>query len=394
MNDSFIEMDACQMTKDGMRICGDVFLMERHAASGRIVATLSDGMGSGVKANVLATLTAGMGQRFVLSDADVKKSAEVILNTLPVCRERKISYATFTLADIRTDGTVNLIEYDNPPTLWIRDGAVRKIERTKEHLNRKDAFRPEVLRSAACTLLPEDRLVFCSDGVVQSGMGTAAHPLGWRMEGFERFLEELVRGNPEISAGDMALRVVRRAMANDGYRARDDISCVVAYVRRPRKLLLATGPPFERDWDTQLAGRLAGFKGRKVICGGTTASIVAREWNRPLHVNLKNRTDEVPPSANLEGVDLVTEGMLTLGKTAEILESHKTVSPEETNAAEHLAALLRESDEVSFLVGTRINEAHHNPTLPIELGIRRTLIERIRRSLETLYLKKTDVMYV
>lgn len=394
MNESFIEMDACQITKDGMRICGDVFLMERRSESDRIVATLSDGMGSGVKANVLATLTAEMGQRFVLSDADVKKSAETILDTLPVCRERKISYATFTLADIHTDGVVNLIEYDNPPTVWIRGNDIRIIERTEERLDREGAFRPEVLRSATCRLITEDRLIFCSDGVVQSGMGTTAQPLGWRMKGFEEYIEELVRENPGISAGEMATKVVRRAMANDGYRARDDISCVVAYVRRPRKLLLATGPPFEREWDAKLAARLAGFEGRKAICGGTTASIVAREWNRSLAVDLSSRSDEVPPSARLEGSDLVTEGMLTLGKTAEILESHTEIPKEGANAAERLTRLLRESDEVSFLVGTRINEAHHDPTLPFELGIRRTLIGRIRQSLENQYLKRTDVMYI
>lgn len=394
MNNSFIEMDAFQKTKDGMRICGDVFLMERRSESGRIVATLSDGLGSGVKANVLANLTAGMGQRFVLSDADVKKSAEVILNTLPVCKERKISYATFTLADIRTDGSVNLIEYDNPPAILMHGKTIAPIERSEEQLNREEAFRREVLRSAKCSLAPEDRLVFCSDGVVQSGMGTRAKPLGWRQEGLEKFLEELVGEQPDISAGEMATKVVRRAMANDGYRARDDISCAVAYVRRPRRLLLVTGPPFNPDWDEKLAQSITEFDGKKAVCGGTTASIISREWKKPLSVNLADRSGNVPPSANLEGIDIVTEGMLTLGRTAEILESREELPSVPSNAAERLAGMLRKSDEVSFLVGTRINEAHHDPTLPFEMGIRRTLIDRIRRSLEDLYLKKTDVKYV
>lgn len=387
-------MDSCQITKDRQRICGDVFLMDRLNSSGRIVTTLSDGMGSGVKANVLASLTAGMGQRFALADADLRKSAATILNTLPVCLERKISYATFTILDIEADGTTNLVEYDNPPLFWIRDGKIRSLDRMDHPLTREEAFRPEILHFATMQLEPEDRLVFCSDGVSQSGMGTAAYPLGWREAGLQVFLEELLAEEPGISAHDLALKVARKAVSNDGFRARDDISCVVVYVRKPRKLLLASGPPFDKADDSELARRLDEYPGRKVISGGTTASIISREWDRPVVVNLSDRTSEVPPSAILEGADLVTEGMLTLGRTAEILEKKELPTRPFLDPAEKLAKLLRESDEVSFLVGTRINEAHHDPTLPFELGIRRTLIDRIRRALEDLYLKKIDVTYV
>ena len=394
MTESFIELDSRQVTKGGQRICGDVFLVDRNPDNGRIVATLSDGMGSGVKANVLANLTAGMGQRFVLADADIKKGAEVVLNTLPVCRERKISYATFSMADIGADGRVVLVEYDNPPALWIRDGRVLEPERGEIALEREDAFRTEILRSSEFRLRPEDRLVLCSDGVVQSGMGTPAYPLGWRDAGLVEFVEELVAGDPGMSAGELASRITRRALANDGYRARDDISCAVAYVREPRKLLLATGPPFDSNRDAELAGEIRRFPGRKVISGGTTATIVAREWDRRVEVNLRDRSRDVPPSARLDGADLVTEGMLTLGRTAEILEERRALEGAPRNAAETLAELLRDSDEVSFLVGTRINETHHDPSLPFELGIRRTLVDRLRRSLETVHLKKTDVRYV
>lgn len=394
MNKSFIEVDSCQITKSGQRICGDVFLMDRLNDSGRIVTTLSDGMGSGVKANVLANLTAGMGQRFALADADLQKSAETILNTLPVCRERKISYATFTILDIKASGFSSLVEYDNPPLLWIRDGRILPIDRDDRALDRQEAFRPEIVNYSKFQLEPEDRLIFCSDGVSQSGMGSPVFPLGWREKGVETFLQEILKEDPGISAHDLATKVARKAVCHDGYKARDDISCVVVYVRKPRKLLLVTGPPFDEKRDVELASRLAGYPGRKVISGGTTATIVSREWGRPVTVNLSDRKPGVPPSAQMEGADLVTEGMLTLGRTAEILENREMIGCIPSDPAEKLATMLLDSDEVSFLVGTRINEAHHDPTLPFELGIRRTLIDRLRRSLENLYLKKTDVSYV
>ncbi len=104
--ESFIEVDSCQRAKNGQLISGDVFLSENVKEEGRIVSVLSDGLGSGVKASVLATMTATMALKFAVSPMDIQASAEVIMDTLPICSVRQVSYSTFTVADISNTGTL------------------------------------------------------------------------------------------------------------------------------------------------------------------------------------------------------------------------------------------------------------------------------------------------
>jgi len=110
----FIEVNSQQRNHHGERICGDVFLSENVREESRIITVLSDGMGHGVKANILATLTSTMALNFTKEHKEPDRIAEIIMNTLPVCSERKISYATFSIVDLESDGRANILEYDNP----------------------------------------------------------------------------------------------------------------------------------------------------------------------------------------------------------------------------------------------------------------------------------------
>ncbi|MGM0443388.1 MAG: SpoIIE family protein phosphatase [Fibrobacterota bacterium] len=390
----FVELDYCQIFKEGEHIGGDVFLQERRKDPHRIVSTLSDGLGSGVKANVLASLTANMAQKFTLAEQDIRLSAEIIMNTLPVCRERKISYATFTMTDMDHTGRVRIIEYDNPPCILIRGGKTVEIPVREIRLRRERAFREEILRYSEIHMQPQDRLIFFSDGLSQSGMGTAAYPLGWRWKTICRTAEQILLQNPEISARDLSSDLARRALRNDGYAARDDITCAVTYLRTPRKTLVVTGPPIEKEADREIAGICNSFDGKKVICGGTTATILSREFDTPITIDLSDRNRIVPPCSHMQGFDLVTEGMLTLSKTAEYLQQRDTHRTTAENAARRLAHLMVHSDEIHFLVGTKINEAHQDPNIPMEMGIRRTLIRRIQSILEKQYLKETVIRFI
>ncbi|HON18662.1 MAG TPA: SpoIIE family protein phosphatase, partial [Salinivirgaceae bacterium] len=103
------------------RICGDVFISKRIKEEGRVIAVLSDGMGHGVKANMLAILTATLAANFTREHKDFKTIAEIIMNTLPICSVRKISYSTFTIIDVNIHtGEVSILEYDNPECLILR----------------------------------------------------------------------------------------------------------------------------------------------------------------------------------------------------------------------------------------------------------------------------------
>lgn len=385
-----IEVGFQQAAKAGQPVAGDVFVSRRLAGEDRVVSVLSDGLGSGVKASVLATLTATMGLRYASAFRDVRRSAEAIMGTLPVCSVRGISYSTFTIVDVDGEGDARVIEHGNPPFLLVRDGRVEPLPSERIGLDR---WPDRPLALSRFQLRLGDRLVFFSDGVSQAGMGRPATPLGWGQEAVAAFVAAAVRADPEVSARRLAGAVVDRAVRCDGEGARDDVSCAILCFRRPRRLLVVTGPPFDEDRDPQLARQLDAYPGRRAVCGGTTAAILARELGRPLAADLTRLDGPLPPAARMEGVDLVTEGTLTLARAADLLEAGAPL-PLPADPAGDLVELLLDSDVIDFVVGTRVNEAHQDPSLPVELALRRTLVKRLRALLEERFARETSLALI
>jgi hypothetical protein len=389
--ESFIDVDFCLQSKHGQVVAGDVFLSHKIRKEGRLITVLSDGLGSGVKASVLANLTAAMALRYTSAFADVRQSAKTIMDTLPVCEKRKISYSTFTIVDLDEDGKTRVIEHGNPPLILLRGQTPVPIERTNLTL---ETWKDRVIHYSEFHTQLGDRILFFSDGVSQSGLGRAGLPFGWGPERVTEFLSRQIAGENEISSRDLSRKLVAEALLNDGRAAKDDITCGAIYYRRPRRLLVITGPPFNKERDGELAGMVQTFSGRKVICGGTTAGIVSRLLNRPVTMNLAQFDPEIPPPAVMEGVDLVTEGTLTLAKVAEILERGNPADLTRKNPATDLVLLMLQSDIVEFMVGTRINEAHQNPNIPVELDLRRNIIRKIASLLEARHLKESHVRFI
>ncbi len=237
-------------------------------------------------------------------------------------------------------------------------------------------------------------MVICTDGITQSGMGSPSYPFGWGEEGLTGFVIDQIIQNPVISARRLASRVVTMANKNDQYLLKDDASCAVVYFREPRRLLLVTGPPYEKEKDSVLAGMVNEFEGRKIICGGTTSDIIARELGRDIKDSFEFPDPELPPVSSMEGVDLITEGILTLSKVIRILHDYNNNTVLGKGPADQIVRLLRESDEIHFVIGTRINEAHQDPNLPVELEIRRTVVKRIARLLEEKFLKEVSLSFI
>jgi hypothetical protein len=385
-------VDFCQRAKAGQLICGDVFLSEKVKHEGRIVSVLSDGLGSGVKASVLATMTATMALKFTASAMDWLTSAEVIMDTLPICSVRKISYSTFTIVDMANTGETRIIEHGNPSFVLIRPKGELLIAKTPMRPKR---WQDRVIECSNFEVQREDRIVFFSDGITQAGMGEFRTPRGWGLESAARFIREQIRWSPFISARELSRLLVARAEEIDGLAAKDDITCGVVYFRSPRQLLVLTGPPFNREHDHALAQMAVRGTGRKVICGGTTANIISRHLKRDIKDDVRDpRTSRIPPAARMEGFELVTEGALTLGEVLRIFE--EGISPESSNPnpAVCLANLLLDSDIVHFAVGTSINEAHQDPNFPVELDLRRNIVKRIAQLLETKHMKRVTIQYL
>src|SRR5664280_930591 len=380
----FIEVNSQQRNFDLERISGDVFLYRYIKEEDRVIAVLSDGMGHGVKANILATLTATMAINFTREHKEVDRIAEIIMNTLPVCSERKISYSTFTIIDIESSGRATILEYDNPSCIILRGNQIFDPSWKKVVLE-KGKNSGKVLKTCSFLRQKEDRIIFCSDGVF---------PFGWERENISTYAASLVTSEASISAIMLAGKIVTMAHKNDSYKARDDISCATIYFREPRKLIICTGPPYAKEKDKELAAKVLAYKGKVILCGGTTADIIARELNRTIIDELIFEDPELPPESFLEGIDLVTEGILTLQKVNEILKTYNNSVKLGKGPADKIVRLIMESDEIHFIIGTRINIAHQDPNLPVDLEIRRTVVKRIARLLEEKWLKKVTFEYI
>lgn len=388
-----IEINCQQKFQDGERICGDVFLSQKIPEEGRTIVVLSDGMGHGVKANMLATLTATMALNFTREHKDVEKIAEIIMNTLPVCSDRKISYATFTVLDIEDDGLTRILEFDNPHALIFRGDQLLEPEWNCIIMSSQKNAGREIL-TCSFRARKEDRIVLCTDGVVQSGMGYTAYPFGWDRDKLADHVRDLITRDPEISARKLGTRIVNVAVQNDKFKPQDDTSCATVYFREPRKLLICTGPPYEKDKDAELAGMVRDFPGRKILCGATTADIIARELDKKIIDSLEFTDPELPPVSHMEGIDLITEGILTLGKVSVLLEKYQENLHLTKGPADEIIKMILQSDEVHFIIGTRINIAHQDPSLPVELEIRRTVVKRIARILEKKFLLEIRLTFI
>ena len=422
MNDICIDIDYQQIYKHGQQIGGDVFLLDRKLDSNMITATLSDGVGSGVKANVQASLTSHMANKLSFSDIDLKHSAEIIMDTLPVVKEKGISYATFTIAQIVYSGdksfiNVNLVEYDNPVSLRFSGSQSVEWEKTPNTLNRKTATRKEIVYSSRFRMQAGDRLIFFSDGVAQSGvsLGTLPGrkpepavygmklpsarpvnagfgPMGWGEDKVREFINDLLSRKPEISSRDLTREIVTQAYKNDNYHANDDITCVAVYIRKPRRTLIITGAPRNRESDKKLGEIVRNYQGNVIVCGGTTAKIIARELGKDIKAD-RSPSGNLPPASIIEGVDLVTEGMLTLSAVSERLSNKVLLKQMPEDPAKRIIKILRETDQLEFVVGTKINDETDDPNLAAKIGVRFPLINQIARALEEKYMLEVEVSY-
>lgn len=392
VNGDFLEVEYCQKNKAGNIVCGDSFLSHKFKEEGRVISVLSDGLGSGIKASVLSTLTASMLLNFSMMNEDVMDSAAVLLKTLPKDAVRKISYSTFCICDVDCFGNVRIAEYESPSFYLYRNSGFVDVPKTKIPIEREDLENTSLWLSEF-TMQKEDRIIFFSDGVSQSGMGNRTMPFGWE-DGAKAFISGQIRSRFDISAKELSQRVVQRAEQNDGMVLKDDTSCCVIYMRKPRNLLISTGPPYDEKNDNHLSNLITEFPGRKIICGGTTAQIISRETGRQIMLDMNSLGRDLPPLSTMEGIDLVTEGILTLSKIESLLAEEDGLTRREEGPAGELLKLLADSDKITFIVGTRINTAHQDPTLPVELEIRRNVVKKIKYLLESKWLKDVDIMYI
>lgn len=372
------------LPKRGEELCGDN--VEVVYMPDMTMVVLSDGLGSGVKANILATLTTRIASGMLKRDIPLEAVVETVMQTLPVCKVRNLAYSTLAILQIDRFGNARLIEIDTPRVQVVRYGKVREL-----HFEQKFIHGKEVLDSHF-TLSPEDVLVMVSDGVIHAGIGGIL-PLGWGVCGLADYMQEDIQAS--MSTMDIVDRIILQC---EGYYAAlpgDDTTVITVKMREEQKVKLLTGPPGEPALDNTVVARFMDGSYVRVVAGGTTAQIVARVLGKKLITFLNYEDVAVPPIGKIDGIDLVSEGMLTLQKALERIQKARSggLLATKKDGATRLAKILLGADDICIIAGKAVNPAHNNPEIPFQLSIRSQVVEKIAAYLTTMGKKVTIEWY-
>ena len=352
--DQIVEVAWDSLAKRGEELCGD--WVRVNSTPGALTIVLSDGLGSGVKANILATLTAEIAASMLERGSSIDEVIETLAVTLPECQRRHLAYATFAVLQVLGGREAYLVEYDSPPLILIHDDEVADLPFTEREVAGR------AIREAHFTLENGDYMVLVSDGYIHAGVG-GLYRMGW---GWQNIATSVRRWAARRGDAHQLTRTLSRTCLKlyDGTPG-DDATAIGMWVREIRRATILTGPPSDTRLDDEAVRKLMAAQGTKAICGGTTAQMVARvlgaelkvQWQPPSKRSSRSRRSKIPPVAQLEGVDLVTEGILTLSAAVERLQQAETVHdlPSEPDAGTQLARVLLESDQIHFIVGDAIN---------------------------------------
>ncbi|NQT91325.1 MAG: SpoIIE family protein phosphatase [Lentisphaerae bacterium] len=368
----YYEWGVRQMSKRGEELCGDSVVVFRHPNF--VTVALSDGLGSGVQANILATLTTRIASHLLENELPLDEVVQTLTATLPVCTTRNLAYSTFAIGEFFTQGFARIVIFDSPPAVFLRGRRMRQVNSDTRTIEGKTIQECEV------PLEIGDWVIFVSDGVLNAGIG-GCYPLGWGWQKTASFLEQ--KAHPSLSAQDLADCTAQTVSELYADNVGDDVSVVVIKARQKETVTVLTGPPGDSSKLEGLLSRFVERHGHLAVCGGTTAKIVAKHLGRPVDVDLSTGTDKVPAKGRIEGIDLVTEGILTLTQVSELLREGadgNTVQFRVDGAAD-LIRLLLAADHIDFMVGLAVNPAHQNPDLPAQLGMKLSVVREIASEL-------------
>jgi hypothetical protein len=379
------------LNKHGEQLCGDH--VEYFLESSRAVAVLADGLGSGVKANILSTLTAKIISTMMANSLSVEDCVSTIAATLPVCRDRQIAYSTFTIIRVTGNREAEIIQYDNPQVILLRDGKNFDYPKTSETIDNKTIYKTKL------TLRENDTFISMSDGAIHAGTRPELN-LNWEREQIIAFMERIYDAG--LTAKTLSSLLINKCYSLYGGKPGDDTTVCTVNIRPRQPVNLLIGPPVLPDDLSKMMGLFFGREGKHIVCGGTTSALAAEYLHKPLiSVAAKSRAagSDIPPTAKIEGVDLVTEGVITMHRVVEYAQDYLKDNENYTDwnggddGASQIARLLFEgATDINFFVGRAVNPAHQADSLSIGFSIKMKLTEELAACLKSMG-KQVKIIY-
>ncbi|CCZ21225.1 MAG TPA: serine/threonine protein phosphatase [Clostridiales bacterium] len=379
MNDLCADIGYKSINHIGEQLCGDhVDILEPDDDSSVVV--LADGLGSGVKASILSTLTSKIISTMVAEGLSLTDCVETIAQTLPICSVRGVAYSTFTIMRLVENRDMELIQYDNPLTILLRDGKNYDYPKTEMSIGGKKIYRSVI------KLQEDDIFIAMSDGCPHAGIGLA-YNFGWKREDIIEFMEAAAAGG--YTAKTLSTILIDEANKLYGGRPGDDATACVIRIRKRVPMNILFGPPRDRDDCNRMMSLFFAKEGKHIVCGGTTSSIAAKYLGKKVEADISFVRSDIPPIAKIEGVDLVTEGVITVNRVVEYAKDaigenklYEKWSYGHDGASLICRMLFEEATDINFYVGRAVNPAHQNPDLPINFNIKMNLVEELSACLK------------
>ncbi len=374
MNDLCADIGYKSINHAGEQLCGDhVDVVEQE--DGSSVVVLADGLGSGVKASILSTLTSKIISTMIAEGLSLSDCVETIAQTLPICSVRGVAYSTFTIMRLVENREMELIQYDNPLTILLRNGQNCTYPKTEMNIEGKKIYHSLI------RLQEGDTFIAMSDGCPHAGIGLA-YNFGWKREDIIDFMVATTAGG--YAAKTLATILLEEVDKLYGHQPGDDATACVIKIRKRVPMNILFGPPRDRDDCNRMMSLFFSKEGKHIVCGGTTASIAAKYLGKKVEADICFARSDIPPIAKIEGVDLVTEGVITVNRVVEYAHDalgenklYEKWSFGHDGASLICRMLFEEATDINFYVGRAVNPAHQNPELPINFNIKMNLVEEL-----------------
>lgn len=379
MNNLYTDIGYHSLNHYGEQLCGDHIDIADRDDDTHIVV-LADGLGSGVKASILSTLTSKILSTMMAQKMEIDDAVSTMAATLPVCQVRGIAYSTFTIVMISDNDEAEIIQYDNPHVIMLRDGKNEVYPETSFEIDGKTIYRSKL------KIREGDTFIMMSDGCIHAGVGMALN-YGWQRDNIIDFMETMY--NPEYTAKALTTILLDECNRLYGDKPGDDTTVCTIKIRPRQSVNLMIGPPANPKDVTKMMSLFFSKQGKHIVCGGTTSTLAAEFLGKEVIPSLKYLDPEIPPTAEIDGVDLVTEGVITINKVLTYAQSYLTDnecfnewSVKQDGASQISRILFEEATDINFYVGRAVNPAHQNPNLPINFSIKMRLVEELSECLK------------
>lgn len=389
MNNLCADIGYRSLLKHGEQLCGDHIEIVEQGDNSQVIV-LADGLGSGVKASILSTLTSKIISTMIAAGIKLEECVETIAATLPVCKVREVAYSTFTIIRLVDNEEAEIIQYDNPMLILLRDGKNFEIPVTALNIGNKTIYRSKI------KLRENDIFIALSDGAIHAGVGLTLN-FGWQREDVIAYMETFY--DVGFTAKTLTTILLDECNRLYGGEPGDDTTVCTIRIRKREPMNLLIGPPADRNDCNKMMSLFFSKEGKHIVCGGSTSTIAAEYLHKEIKPTLNFLDPDIPPTAEIEGVDLVTEGVITINKVLKYAqdylennESYTQWSYKKDGASQIARLLFEEATDINFYVGRAINPAHQNPNLPINFNIKMQLVGELADCLKAMG-KRIKVSY-